>query len=30
LIAMAALVFPAGAAPQDSTLDAQIEHGVSG
>jgi|GEM_PF-5999327 hypothetical protein len=30
LTAMAALIFPASAAPQDSTLDAQIEHGISG
>jgi hypothetical protein len=30
LTAIAAFICPAGAAPQDSTLDAQIEHGVSG
>lgn len=28
--AMAAFTFPASGAPKDSTLDAQIEHGVSG
>ncbi len=30
LTAMAAFTFPASAAPKESTLDAQIEHGLSG